>query len=85
MNNLIPPEGATEEQLETFLETIRRDGRAEVQRLLLAGASEAEVAAYIASLGPEPEDAIPAPEGETILTRERRPEANPRDLAKDKQ
>ncbi len=63
MNNLIPPEGATEEELETFLESIRRDGRTEVRRLLLAGASEAEVAAYIASLGPEPDDAIAPAEG----------------------
>lgn len=84
MNNLIPPEGATEEQLETFLESIRRDGRVEVRRLLLAGTSEAEVVAYIASLGPEPEDAIGGPEGEGILTRERRPEPDPRDLPKGK-
>lgn len=67
MNNLIPPEGATEEDLEKFLESIRRDGRAEVRRLLLAGAPEAEVAAYVASLGPEPEDAI-APAGHESST-----------------
>jgi hypothetical protein len=79
MKNLIPPEGATDEQLEEFLESIRRDGRAEVRRLLLAGASEAEVAAYIASVGPEPEDAIAPPEGESIPAREQRPLTEPSD------
>lgn len=82
MINLIAPDGVTEEQLETFLATIRRDGRAEVRRLLLAGASEAEVAAYVASLGPEPEDAIAPPEGEPSRVPEARPEADPGDVTR---
>ncbi len=58
MNNLIPPEGATEEQLDAFLDSLRREARAHVRRLIAAGAPEMEIAGYIASLEPADADSI---------------------------
>lgn len=64
MTNLIPPEGATDEQLDAFVESVRKDARAHVRELLAAGAPEMEVADYISSLEPTEEDSItPASEG----------------------
>lgn len=58
MINLIPPEGATEEQLEDFLASLRKDAREHVRELLAAGAPEVEIADYIASLEPTEADSI---------------------------
>ena len=58
MINLIPPEGATEEQLETFVASLRKDARKHVRELLAAGTPEMEIADYIASLEPTEEDSI---------------------------
>lgn len=64
MTNLIPPEGATEEQLDAFVESLRKDARAHVRELLAAGAPEMEITDYVASLEPAEEDSImPAGEG----------------------
>jgi hypothetical protein len=58
MINLIPPEGATEEQLEAFVASLRKDAREHVRGLLAAGAPEMEIADYIASLEPTEDDSI---------------------------
>lgn len=64
MTNLIPPEGATEEQLDEFVASLRKEARGHVRELLAAGAPEMEIADYIASLEPTEEDSItPASEG----------------------
>lgn len=58
MINLIPPEGATEEQLEAFVASLRQEARAHVRQLLAAGAPEMEIADYLASLEPTEADSI---------------------------
>jgi hypothetical protein len=64
MINLIPPEGATEEQLDAFVASIRKDAREHVRALLAAGTPELDVADYLASLEPTEEDSItPTNEG----------------------
>jgi hypothetical protein len=66
MNNLIPPEGATEEQLDEFVASLRQEARAHVRGLLAAGAPEMEIADYVASLEPVEADSIaPDVEGAT--------------------
>lgn len=59
MIHLIPPEGATEEQIDAFVASLRIDARVRVRQLLAAGAPEVEVAEYIAGLEPLPADALP--------------------------
>jgi hypothetical protein len=64
MVNLIPPEGATEEQLDAFVASLSKDARKHVRELLAAGTPEMEIADYIASLEPNEEDSItPTNEG----------------------
>lgn len=63
MTNLIPPEGATEEQLDAFVASLRQEARAHVRRLLAAGAPEMEISDYVASLEPAEADSI-TPDGE---------------------
>jgi hypothetical protein len=63
MTNLIPPRGVTEAQLEEFIATLRVSAREKVRELLAAGAPELEIAEYLASLEPGPEDSIPPAEG----------------------
>jgi len=64
MINLIPPEGATEEQIDSFLTSLRKDARKRVRELLAAGAPEMEIADYISSLQPTEADSIlPSTEG----------------------
>ncbi len=58
MINLIPPEGATEEQLEAFVASLRQEAREHVRELLAAGAPEMEIADYIESLAPTEADTI---------------------------
>ena len=58
MINLIPPEGATDEQLEAFVASLRQEARQHVRELLAAGAPEMEIADYIASLEPSEDDSI---------------------------
>lgn len=50
MIRLNPPDGAGEEEIEAFIDSLREDAREGVRELLLAGAGEAEVAEYIGSL-----------------------------------
>lgn len=65
MINLIPPEGATEEQLDSFVASLRQEARAHVRELLAAGAPEMEIRDYIASIEPTEADSItPNAEGE---------------------
>ncbi|HYM97881.1 MAG TPA: hypothetical protein VET26_11305 [Candidatus Sulfotelmatobacter sp.] len=58
MLNLIPPEGATEEQLDAFVASLRQEARAHVRELLAAGAPEMEILDYIASIEPTEADSI---------------------------
>jgi hypothetical protein len=63
MVDLIPPEGASEKQIDEFLASVRADARKHVRELLAGGAPESEIAEYIASLEPLAPDALPT-EGE---------------------
>lgn len=63
MTSLIPPEGATDTQVEAFISSLRLAAREKVRELLAAGAPEVEIAEYMASLEPESEDSLPSAEG----------------------
>jgi hypothetical protein len=67
--NLIPPDSVTDKEVETYVASLRRDAQKGVRHLLTSGADEADIAEYIASLGPEPEDEIGPPEGEPHTER----------------
>jgi hypothetical protein len=62
--DLISRDGVTDKELDTYIASQRRDAQKGVRRLLASGADEADIAEYVASLGPEPEDEIGPPEGE---------------------
>lgn len=70
MKNLIEPEGVTEHDLETYFEGLQDNAKQHVRRMLDSGAGEAEIAEYIASLGPEPGDEIGAADGEPPVRTE---------------
>jgi hypothetical protein len=65
MTDLIPPEGATQEQIDAFLASLREDARKHVRERLASGASAAEIAEYIASLEPPSADAV-SPSGDEL-------------------
>ncbi len=69
--DLIPPESVTDKELAPSIASLRRDAQKGVRHLLASGRDEADIAEYIPSLGPEPEDAIGPPEGEPPLRTER--------------
>jgi hypothetical protein len=50
LTDLIPPEGATEAQIDAFVASLRQEAPHHVRDLRAAGASEVEIAEYIASL-----------------------------------
>ena len=50
MRYIIPPEGSTDDQIEQFIASLRRDARRRVREMLDEGAPEDEVLAYIESL-----------------------------------
>jgi len=50
VTDLIPPEGATETQIDAFVASLRQEARDNVRGLRAAGASEVEIAEYISSL-----------------------------------
>jgi hypothetical protein len=50
VTDLIPPEGATETQIDAFVASLRQEAREHVRDLRVAGASELEIVEYIASL-----------------------------------
>jgi hypothetical protein len=75
--NLIPPENVTDKQLENYLASLPLNAEKDVRHLLASGAGEAEIAEYIASLGPEPEDQIEPPEGEPTIRQSGFPSGPP--------
>jgi hypothetical protein len=50
VTDLIPPEGATEAQIDAFVASLHQEALDHVRDLRAAGASEVEIADYIASL-----------------------------------
>ena len=50
MTGLISPDGATEAQIDALVESLRQEARKHVRDLRGAGASEVEIAEYMASL-----------------------------------
>jgi hypothetical protein len=50
VTDLIPPEGATEAQIDAFVASLPQEARKHVRDLRGAGASEVEIAEYIARL-----------------------------------
>lgn len=50
MTDLIPPEGATEAQIDAFVASLQQEAREHVRDMRSAGASEVEIAEYMASL-----------------------------------
>jgi len=51
MSYLIPPEGATDEEVEKFIASVRKEARSTVRGMLRRGAPEDEIVDYINSLG----------------------------------
>ena len=64
MADLIPPEGATQEQIDEFLASLRKDARKDAGARLASGASGAEVAEYVAGLEPPSADTVPSAGGD---------------------
>jgi hypothetical protein len=64
MSTVIPPEGATEEQIERFVMSLRKDARKRVRQMLASGAPEIEIVDYVAGLEKPSGDAISEMEGE---------------------
>ena len=58
MTDLIPPDGASEAQIDAFVASLRKDAREHVRDLRAAGASEVEIAEYVASLESLSTDAV---------------------------
>ena len=75
--NLIPPENVTEKHLENYLASLPVNAEKGVRHLLASRAGEAEIAEYMASLGPQPEDKIEPPEGEATIRKTRFPSSSP--------
>ena len=50
MRYIIPPEGSTDDQIEKFIVSLRKDARRRVREMLAEGAPEDEVLDYIESL-----------------------------------
>jgi hypothetical protein len=50
MSEVIPPEGATDEQVDAFIASLRAEARARVREMMAAGASEDEISEYIETL-----------------------------------
>jgi hypothetical protein len=50
MTDLFPPEGATEAQIDALVASLRQEAREHVRDLRASGASEVEIAEYVASL-----------------------------------
>lgn len=75
--HLIPPENVTDKQLENYLASLPVNAEKDVRHLLASGAGEAEIAEYMASLGPEPEDQIEPPEGEPTIRQSGFPSGSP--------
>ena len=53
MSNLIPPEGATDEQIAKFIASLRKEARTKVRKMLADGAPEDEIVDYINSVESE--------------------------------
>lgn len=64
MTDLIPPDGATPEQIDAYVASLRQDAREHIRQLLAAGEPEVEIVEYIASLEQLSADAIPCDGGE---------------------
>jgi hypothetical protein len=59
MGTIITPAGATDEQIDRFIASLRREARTRVRQMLAEGAPEDEVVDYITGLeDAEPESAI---------------------------
>ncbi|HEX9364277.1 MAG TPA: hypothetical protein VGA47_10890 [Candidatus Dormibacteraeota bacterium] len=50
MSYLVPPEGASDEEIERFIASLRNEARGTVREMLANGASEDEIVDYINSL-----------------------------------
>jgi hypothetical protein len=50
MSYLVPPEGASDEEIERFIASLRNEARGTVREMLADGASEDEIVDYINSL-----------------------------------
>ena len=73
MNAVDTPDEERARQVEAYLAGVREEARAGARRMLLAGAEESEVAAYVASLEPPAPDALeeePEPHDEEAAVRE---------------
>jgi hypothetical protein len=68
MSEIVPPAGASDEQIEQFIQSLRRDARARVKEMLANGAPEDEIVEYINSLESEPQESSietsPSPQDE---------------------
>jgi hypothetical protein len=78
MKNLYEPEGVTDKELETYAAGLQENAKKGVRTLLGSGAGEAEVAEYIASLEPGPDEEIGPPEGQPPPRIEKKSQPPPR-------
>lgn len=58
MSDLITAEEATEAQIDAFVASVRKHAREQVRELVAAGASEVEIAEFVANLESPPADAV---------------------------
>jgi hypothetical protein len=65
MSDVIPPEGATDEQVDAFIASLRAEARARVREMMAAGASEDEISEYIESLESAGSDTAGGPSSST--------------------
>ena len=78
MKSLFEPDGVTEKELHTYVAGLQENAKKNVRTLLDSGAGEAEVAEYIVSLEPEPDDEIGPPEGQPPPRIEKKSQPPPR-------
>ena len=78
MKSLFEPDGVTEKELHTYVAGLQENAKKDVRTLLDSGAGEAEVAEYIVSLEPEPDDEIGPPEGQPPPRMEKKSQPPPR-------
>jgi hypothetical protein len=66
MSYLVPPEGASDEEIERFIASLRHEARGTVRDMVAHGASEDEIVDYINSLetdaDPTAIDTSPSPQ-----------------------
>lgn len=56
MRDVVPPAGATDDEIDQFIASLRRDAQSTVREMLARGAPEDEIVDYINSLEVGPDE-----------------------------